>query len=301
MILALKRTIKLAWLNFKRQIGLSLVAVLAIATTIIFLTFALIAQDFGEMVFSDVQEKMTISVYFKEGVDEETILAVKEELVVLPDVQNIQYVSKQRALESFIEKHRDNPALMAALAEVGNPFLSFLNINSETVAGFETIVAFLEESPDNVFFEKIDYAQRREMIEQVFQIISIIQRVGLVIAIIMSIITILVVFNMVKLAIYGMKEEISIMRLVGVSKKFITSSFIFQGVITALIGLLVGVAILAILVLIFGERIAGFIPGLNISSYILTNFSFLLIVQLSLALVLGIFSSLIAVSKYLKI
>jgi len=301
MILALKRSIKLAWLNFKGQIALSLVAVLAIAITIIFLTLTLVAKDFGEMIFSDVQEKMAISLYFKEEVDEETILATKEELVALPDVQNIQYVSKQRALESFIERHRDNPALMAALAEVGNPFLSFLSINSETTAGFERIIAFLEESPSNIFFEKIDYAQRKEVIEQVFQTISIIERVGLVIAIIMSLVTVLVVFNMVKLAIYGMKEEISIMRLVGVSKRFIASSFVFQGAITGLIGLLIGLATLAIIISAFGERIAGFIPGLNILSYISANISFLLIVQFSVALVLGIFSSLIAINKYLKI
>ena len=301
MILALKRSIKLAWLNFKGQIALSLVAVLAIAITIIFLTLTLVAKDFGEMIFSDVQEKMAISLYFKEEVDEETILATKEELVALPDVQNIQYVSKQRALESFIERHRDNPALMAALAEVGNPFLSFLSINSETTAGFERIIAFLEESPSNIFFEKIDYAQRKEVIEQVFQTISIIERVGLVIAIIMSLVTVLVVFNMVKLAIYGMKEEISIMRLVGASKRFIASSFVFQGAITGLIGLLIGLATLAIIISAFGERIAGFIPGLNILSYISANISFLLIVQFSVALVLGIFSSLIAINKYLKI
>ncbi len=284
-----------------RNMGLSLVAVFAIAVTLLFLTFAIVARDFTEAVTSDVKEKVTMSVYFKEGVDEETILGVKEEIQTLPDIREIEYISKQRALESFIERHKDNPVLMAALAEVGNPFLSSLSINAESAGGYEMAVAFLEDSPSRVFFEKIDYDARKSIIEDIFNFTSTVQKTGMVIAIIMGLIAVLVVFNIVRLAIYGMKEEISIMRLVGVSRKFIASSFIFQGAITGIVGVLASLIVIVVSVLMFGERIAELIPGLDIAAYLATNYLYLFAVQFGTALVLGISSSLVAIAKYLRI
>ncbi len=284
-----------------RNMGLSLVAVFAIAVALLFLTFALIASDLAETVSSDVRDQVSVSIYFKDGVDEETVFAVKEEIEELPDVREANYVSKQVALERFISRHKDNAVLMAALAEVGNPFLPSLEIISGTTEGYEIVVAFLEESPSRIFFEKIDYDQRKTIIEDIFRITSAVQRVGFVIAAVMAFVSVLVVFNIIRLAIYGMREEISILRLVGVSRKYLASSFVFQGIITAVAGVLTTVLVLVLTVTIFGDKIAIAVPGLDIGGYLLANTGFLLLIQLGSAIALTVLSSLVAVARYLKV
>ena len=301
MLITLKRILKLAWNNFTRNIGLSLVAVFAIIITLLFLTFALIATDFAKLLSSDVRNQVSVSIFFKDGVDEETILMIQEEIKEIHDVREVNYTSKQAAFDNFISRHKDNVVLMAALAEVGNPFLPSLSIISETAEGYERVAAFLEESPSRVFFEKIYYDQRKMIIEDIFRITSIIQKTGLTVATIMAFVSILVVFNIIKLAIYGMREEIFIMRLVGVSRRYIASSFIFQGVITAITGVLATILILIATTMIFGEKIAGFIPGLNFQEYFIINMESLLLIQFGTAIVLAVVSSMIAVAKYLKV
>ena len=228
MIITLKRSLKSAWINFTRNLGLSLVAVFTIAITLLFLTFALIAKDFGEDVSTDVKDKISVSVYFKDGVDEETVLMVREDLLELDYVKSIDYTSKQKALENFISRHSDNAVLMAALAEVGNPFQSSLSIISDSHEGYEMVVAALDQSPSNLFFEKVDYDQRKTIIEGVFNIAETIGKVGLVLAVVMAVTSVLIVFNVIRMAICSMREEVSVMRLIGVSRNYLVSSFVFK-------------------------------------------------------------------------
>lgn len=288
-------------MNFTRNLGLSLVAVFIITVTLTFLTFALVAKDFGQKVSTDVKDKISVSVYFKDGVDEDTILAIKEDLVEIEHVKEINYISKQKSLEEFISRHSDNSVLMAALAEVGNPFQPSINIISDSPEGYEIIVATLEESPSNVFFEKVDYDERKVVIEDVFHISSTVEKVGLIFAIIMGLVSILTIFNVVRMAIYAMKEEISIMRLVGVSRRYIVSSFVSQGVIIGLAGFLANIILFASIATIFSSKIASCLAGFSLSGYLLSNIWPLLAIQFGVAIILGSVSSLAAIAKYLKV
>lgn len=300
MFIALKRSLKLAWMNFSRNIGFSVVAVAAIAVTIIFITFVFIVKDFSESVVVDIKDKIAISVYFKESVDEETILNVKQEILEIEEAVLVEYISKQEALEDFIERHKDNLILMASLAEVGNPFLASLNIRADNAEDYDLIVGYLNESSSRVFFEKIDYDQRRPIIQEVSRITSLAERIGVVGALVMAFIAFITVFNIVKLAIYRMKEEISIMRLVGVSRTFIRSSFLFQGIIIGVFGVLLSWFIIGLTLITIGEKI-NYIFNINLVSYLQTNIELLVIVQFTAAFILGIFSSLTAIRKYLKV
>ena len=301
MLTILKRTLKLAWINLKRNSGLSLVAIFAIAATLIFTTFAFVVQDFAQSVSTEVKQKVSVSIYFKEGVDEDTILDVKSGLEDLPDVVDVQYVPNEDALESFIERYKDDAVLMAALAEVGNPFLASISVSSDSVEGYDAIVYFLEDSPSQVFFEKIDYGQRKTIIEDLFYIIGTLQKVGIFLGVITSLAAILVIFNIIRSSIRGMRDEISIMRLVGVSRKFLFASFAFQGLIIATLSIILSFLITIALVFLFGEDIKNILFGLDIGGCLEKNAMFLLQMHLVVAFMLGVISSIVAVSRYLKV
>lgn len=301
MLTILKRTLKLAWINLKRNSGLSLIAILAITTTLIFTTFAFVVQDFAQSVSAEVKQKVSVSIYFKEGVDEDTILDVKSELEDLPDVADVQYISKENALESFIERYKDDAVLMAALAEVGNPFLASISVSANSIEGYDAIMYFLEDSPSQVFFEKVDYGQRKSMIEDLFYIIETLQKVGIFLGVITGLAAILVIFNIIRSSIRGMKDEISIMRLVGVSRRFLSASFAFQGLIIAVLSIILSFLITVALVFLFGADIKNVLFGLDIASCLKQNAIILLQIHVLVAFVLGVISSIIAVSKYLKV
>lgn len=301
MFIKIKRSIKLASINLLGNVGLSLVATFSIAISLLFLNFVFVSSNFAENIASEIKDRIGVSVYFKEGVDENIVIDFKEEVLALDDVTAVQYVSKQEALEMFILKNKDNPVLMAALAEVGNPFLSYISIISDTPEGYRAIDSFVNQSPSSIFFYKIDSGEKMPVINEIFQITSIFKKIGIILAIAMSFIGVLIIFNITRLSIYEMKEEINIMSLVGASRGFLISTFVFQGFIIGAIGFLVSSFMIFLFSFAFSSRIALLIPNLNILEYFKNNFLFLFLIQFILAIILGIFSSLLAIRKNLKI
>ncbi len=300
MITILKRMLKLAWTNVFRNSGLSLAAVFIIFVTLIFATSIFIVKDFGELIIKDVEDKISVSVYFKDGVDEETILEIKKEISENQVVRSVDYFSKDETFDIFIEKYKDNPVIMASLAEVGNPFLASLSIKSESQKGYENIVTYLNGSPSRIFFEKIDYNERKDVIESIFNLIALVRKVGLALFLVLSFIAILIIFNVVRLTIYGMKEEIKIMRLVGVSCSYIRGLFVLEGFIIGMLSFLIAFLFTFSFGIFFGDKINNLIPSLDIFNYLKNNFLLILSTQLIIGIILGVFSSIIAVSKHFK-
>ncbi len=300
MITILKRIFHLGRINIFRNAGLSLAAIFIISVVLIFAVSIFTVRDFGELLIKDVEDRVSISVYFKEGVDEETILELKDEILEIEETESVEYFSRSETLNLFIDRYKDNPVIMASLAEVGNPFLASLIIKSETTKGYEVIASYLTESPSRIFFEKIDYDERKEVIENIFNITSTIRSVGLVLVLVLSFIAILIVFNIIRLAIYGMREEIKIMKLVGVSNAYIRNVFVFQGFIIGFISFLISFLFVFGFGLFFGDAVNNFIPGLDIFTYLKNNFLFIVFVQIAIGLGLAILSSLMAIGRYLK-
>jgi cell division transport system permease protein len=302
MFTSLKRIFRYSWLSFRRNSGSSLATVFIVVITIFLITFLFLFQGTSQFLVSSLQEKVDISVYFKEDSLEEDILQAQSQLSEIPEVKNIEYISRQEALERFIKKHEDNPTLMESLKEVGeNPFLASLNIKSWEASQYEQVASFLENSLFRDLIEKVDYYQRKPVIEKLFSITSTINKVGLAISIILVIISFLVVFNTIRLAIYNSGEEIKIQRLVGASNWFIRGPFLMQGIISGLFATTITILLFALLSWFTAPRIEALLPDFNIFNFFLNNFWILLLIQLVTGIGIGVVSSLIAMRRYLKI
>lgn len=296
----LKRITKFAWVNFFRNSGLSFVSVFTIFTTVFLISSIFIVKDVTNVIIEGVEDKISIGVYFKEGIAEENILQTKEEISKIEGVREVEYTSKEQALESFIKKHKENLTLMASLAEVENPFPASINIKAENTEDYKIINETILDGSFVEMFDKVDYDSRKSVIESVGVISSNISKALMIISIVLAIISILIVFNTIRLAIYGMKDEIEIMKLVGVSQRFIGGSFVLQGIIVGLIAAFFGLIIITIIVFALKEKMITFIPGFNFIQYFKENLEIIIGTQLISGLVLGIISSFTATKKYLR-
>ncbi len=302
MFTSIKRIIRSGWIAFRRQVGLSIATCFIMIMTISLVTSLFLFQKVSQFLISSLQEKVDISVYFKEESLEKDHLNVKEEISKIPEVKSVKYVSREEALNIFTQRHKDDPVLMESLAEVGgNPFLASLNIQAFEAAQYIAVAKFLEIGPFENLIEKIDYYQRKPVIERIFSITSGFNLAGLVLSLILAIVAILVAFNTIRLAIYNSREEISIQRLVGASNWFIRGPFLVQGVISGISATLVCLLIFIPMLYFFSPKLEILFPGLNIFSYFTNNFSIIVLIQLGTGIGLGIISSTIAIRKYLKV
>lgn len=302
MLTSFKRIIETGWKGFSRNIGLSLATIFIMVMVISLATLLFLLNPASEILVSGIREKVDISVYFKEDVLSEDILQAKLEISKIPEVRDIKYVSKEQALEKFIERHKDDPVLMESLTEVGyNPFLASLNIKAWQVSQYEQVSKFLETVSFKDLIDKVDYHQRKPVIDKVFLMISGINKTGIFFTIVLGAIAILVAFNTIRIAIYNSKEEISIMRLVGASNWFIRGPFLIHGIIVGFIATLITLLITFGICFSLDSKIRVIAPEVSIFSLFLTNFWILFLIQLVTGIGLGIISSTIAIRKYLKI
>ncbi len=272
---------------------------------ILLVTFLFFSKNLSQLLISSIQEKADISVYFKENALEEDILRVKEEVSKIPEVKSVKYISKENALENFVQRHKDDPVLMESLAEVGrNPFLAALNIQAFEANQYLAVANFLDSTLSSSYrelIEKVDYYQRKPVIERIFAMTSGIKETGIFLSVVLAIVAILITFNTIRLAILNQREEIKIQRLVGASNWFIRGPFLVQGVIAGMMSTLVCLSLTALVCWIFSPRIEILFSDLDVWGYFTANFFIILLVQLVTGIGLGIISSTIAIRKYLKV
>jgi cell division transport system permease protein len=302
MFTSFKRIVRSGWLNFKRNGGSSAALVFIVILTIFVITFLFLFRGANRFLISSLKERVDISVYFKQETSEDEILTAESEISKIPQVKEVEYISRQQALERFVEKHKEEPQVMESLEEVGeNPFLASLQIKAWQPEQYEQIANFLENSSFKDKIEKIDYYQRKPIIEKLSSITATINKTGIVISVTLVIASLLVAFNTIRLAIYSQREEIKIQRLVGASNWFIRSPFLVQGVISGVFATFVTVLLSLLVCWFAAPKLEVLFSGFNLFSFFLSNFWVLFFLQLFTGIGIGVCSSLIAMRRYLRI
>ena len=301
MFLTLKRIILAGWRNFIRDGGPSLATIFIILIPVALLSSLLILKEAKRALIFSLQEKADFSVYFKEEAKEEEILYLKEEISKLPEVRQVKYISKEEALQNFIQKHGQNPSLMEALREVGkNPFFASLTIKAGEASQYEAILKFFENSHLKDSIAKIDYYEKKPLIEKIFSLTSNINKVGLIFFVLMSFLALLMTFNTIRLSIIKQKEEIKIQKLVGASNWFIRGPFFVQGIISGFLAGIICFLIFGLVSYFLDPKIKFFFPEFNLLLYFKSKILILLLIQIALGILIGVNSSLLAIRKYLK-
>ncbi len=301
LIVNIRRIAKAGWRSFRRNSWLSAATVLVMVLTIFVITGLLFFNVVAQGIISELKQKVDISVYFKQEAKEADVLAAKDQLEKMPEVKAVQYISREQALASFKEKHKDNAALLEGLKELDqNPLQASLNIKSDSATEYEKVAQFVQDADFSQLVDKVNYKQNKEIINRLSNITDTAQRTGLVISLILAILAVLVAFNTVRLTIYNWRDEISVKRLVGATNWNVRGPFIVEGVLYGVSAAVATMIIVFPLVALISPKLASFVPGNDIFSFLKENFFSLLFFQVAVGVVLGALSSFIAIRRYLK-
>jgi cell division transport system permease protein len=262
----------------------------------------LLSSVVAKTALNAVQEKIDISVYFKPTAPEDQILSVKRSLEGLSQVKQVEYISRDKALEVFKERHKEDKVITQAVEQLNqNPLSASLNIKANNPDDYSVIAAYLDNNVDKNLVENITYFQNKAVIDRLAAIIKIGRQTGLIAAIFLTLVAILVAFNTILLGIYSNREEISIMRLVGASNLFVRGPFVIMGIIygfiTALLSLLISIPI----VFFASPYLKVFIPQMDLVGYFTSHLFSLLLYQILFGVGIGVISSFIAIRRYLRV
>ncbi|MBI4101409.1 MAG: ABC transporter permease [Candidatus Nealsonbacteria bacterium] len=302
MLITFKRIVRTAWQGFFRDGGLVLVTIFTLFATVALIGSLFLLRGVTESLMVTLQEKVDFSVYFRDEASEDDIFALKEELVKFPDLTEINYVSKDQAMEDFKARYQDNEVLMEAVREVGvNPFLASLNVKTMQASQYQAVAGFLDSSDFTGVIEKVDYRERQPVIDRLFALTSMMNRTGIGLSLILTIVAVLVTFNTIRLAIYNFGEEIKIQRLVGADNWFIRGPFLVQGALSGVLAAFLALIVSGLLAFVLAPKFDILFSGLNIFKIFLANIWQIVLLQFLTGIGLGVVSSYLSVRKYLKV
>jgi cell division transport system permease protein len=302
MLTNLFRIIKYGFLGFWRNGWLSTATLSIILLALIVFEGLIIFNVLTRTALESIQDKIDIRVYFKMDTSEDNILQMKNSLESLAEVKNVEYISRDKALEIFSQRHADDPTIAQSLEELKeNPLLASLNIKAYDPKEYATIADYLDKTDSKDWFEKVTYAQNAVVIERLNKIIDTAERGGFILMFFLALIAVLVTFNTIRLAIYSSREEIGIMRLVGASNPFVRGPYVVEGVIYGLLAGVLSVIITTPIFYFLSGYVKIFIAEMDLWLYFTSHLFVILAYQLLFGVGLGVISSVIAIRKYLKI
>ena len=225
----------------------------------------------------------------------------------LPEVSLVTYVSREEALTTFKERHSNDQAILSALDELGeNPLGAVLNVKAKDPSQYASVAQFLENdstlsSAGITIVDSVNYFQNKTAIDKLTQIISSADKLGFALTVFLSIISVLIAFNTIRLTIYLARDEISVMRLVGASTLYIQGPFVVVGVIYGIVAGILTLLILVPLTYWLGGTTESFFIGFNIFSYYLRHFVEIAFIIMASGVFIGALSSALAIRKYLRV
>ena len=304
-----KRIVRAGFASTWRNTFVSLSAVLVMFITLVVIGFVIFVGAILNASLTELENKVDVNVYLTVDAPESDIFALRSSLEQLPEVAFVEYISREEALLAFEERHSDDQLIIQALEELGgNPLGAVLNIKARETSQYESIATFLQDesalsrgTSSKSIIDKMNFPQNEIAITRLSNIIEAAETLGLVITAVLAVVSVIITFNTIRLVIYTAREEISVMRLVGASYSYIRGPFVVSGMLYGFVAAILTLIVLYPLTLWLGPTTARFFGNINVFDYYISNFGELFLVLVLTGVILGGFSSFLAVRKYLQV
>lgn len=219
--------------NIVRNKMFSLASIATMAACIfLFGIFYSIVSNFQHMV-KVAETGVSITVFFDEGISQEQIDSIGNEIGKRAEVSKYNYVSADEAWQTAIEEYFNGDESIAASFEGDNPLAdsSSYEIYLNDVSMQKALVTYLES------LDGVREVKRSEMVANILSNFNIlIGYISLAIIIILLAVSVFLISNTVTIGIAVRREEISIMKLIGATDFFVRAPFIVEGILIGLVG-----------------------------------------------------------------
>ncbi|MDB5143226.1 MAG: FtsX-like permease family protein [Mucilaginibacter sp.] len=238
-----------------------------------------------------VKENIVLNIFVDEGAHETDVVQLQKQLEVNPIVKQAIYVPKELAAKNLQK-------------DLGEDFVKFLGYNplsgsldvylKADYANNTDIEKFKTELLKNPLVKEVKYQE--SLVDKMNQNITSISLVILGFAAIFVLLSVALINNTIRLAIYSQRFLIKSMQLVGATKNFIRKPFILYGIWHGLLGALIAIIILMGTLYLAQQQIPELIVLQNY-----TEFGIVFLIVVGLGIFISGFSTFLAVNKYLRL
>lgn len=281
------------WQHVRRSPYQALAAVLIMMLTFLAVSVFAILIIGSTKVISYFESKPQVTAFFKDDAKQDQIDALKNDVSATGKVASMKFISKQQALEIYRQQNKNDPILLELVTADILP--SSLEISAVNVTDLNDLSTYLK---NNSAVSEVVY--QKDVVNTLTQWTNTIRIIGAVLIVLLSIVSIFIMATIVGIKISHKKDEIEIMRLIGATKWYISMPFVLEGVFYGVVGAVVGWFIASASLFAATPYLEEFLKGIPVLPAPWYFYLGLLAAEVILALLLGVFSSLLAVSRYIS-
>ncbi|MFH0912517.1 MAG: permease-like cell division protein FtsX [Patescibacteria group bacterium] len=300
------RIIKTAWHGFWRNGWLSLVAIFIMMQVLLLVGIFLTVNLGVNKAIQALNEQINVAVFFEDYVPDSDVLAFQDKIEYLKGVKDVQFISREQALERYTTSSQHDQALLDIVGDDSSFFPVSLQIEVTDANLLETVVQRVKDQDTNHIVTKTSLENNQVVVDKLRKFNWFLAWGNLALSLILIIIALLIIFNTIRITIFTHKEEIEIMKLVGATDWYIRWPLILEGVIYGLLGavlaFLLTLGVYQGIILLLGEQywsLQTLVGAHNIFDYVFAVKLF--VVQLFFGVSVGAISSYLSTRRYLRI
>lgn len=305
-MVTLRRIIRTGCINFVRNSWLSIAAIAIMVITLTIVLFSIIANATFTNTVQQITDRIDVSVYLKDTVNKEQTDKLLDQIKQLDNTKSLAYVSKEDALVAYKRQNANNLDLMLAISQTDNPLPATIKIKPKDPNKIGDLKTFLEK-PDikALQSDETSYSgDRKAAVDKITNATAFLRKAGAVSVLIFAIISMLIIFNTIQMAIFNRRDEITIMRLLGANTLFIRGPFVVESILYGVFSAIISVILLNSLFVVSSSTLQASSLGLldinYANQYFGKHFWIFLALQLGIGMFIGATSSVVATHRYLK-
>ena len=293
--------------NLTRNAWLTIAATVIMTITLLIIFASVATRTVLNDTIDTFSQGVDMSLYLQTSAEEKDIEKIQNELKELDTVRSVSYLSPAEQREAFAARYKNNPAILESLQMATNRFSGTIRVNLYDIENTSELEKFADTNETynavkDPAREPSFAGDRKAVIDDIASRVGTFQTVGYVLLLIFVAISILVVFNTIRMAIFNRKEEIYMMKLIGADKSFIRGPFVVEaisyGMLAALLATVLGVVLLSAT----SDGLVEF--GLTAQPTIEFMRRYIVLVlagMMTIGAIIGVISSMLATQRYLKI
>ena len=306
------RVMKYGVSSYTRNIWLSIAATLVMTITLVILMITVFASLILSSTAETMKQKIDITVFFAPGTDTVVLDEMAERMRAEENVTHVEIADSATEYQNFIADNGDNAELLAALEDESmyqlmlSTMQATMRIKVTDPNDLANVRALVDNNPTfqaNLDSEKEPtYDINRAEIETINSWAAIAKNGGLILGAVFLVISVLVIFNTIRMAIFSRREEIYMMKLVGADASFIRGPFLVEAEISGIISGLLAATLALVGFRMLEPNLSGY--GVDVSSVAKLLESNTLVavyaITILIGMVIGTISARLAIKKYLK-
>lgn len=292
--------------NVFRNAWLSVAAMVVMFVALSILLFSVILNITTNNAVNELSSNLRVSVYLEDGVSDADRRNLQSTLSSSELVESVEYVSSDDARTRFIQSFREDESILQALALAGEDVVpASLEVSAVRLEFFDAIgeIASQDEFAPAVESVSLGRLDTRRTIEDAARAQQFVTAGSVFAVAVFTVISVLIIFNTIRIAIFTRSEEIKNMKLIGATPWYIRGPFLVEASIYGIVaGILASVTVYAVV--------------FSVGSSIATEDAFLLtydtvtapgfiaissLITIASGIVVGAFSSMLAMSKHLRL